>query len=594
MTGSRGGISRGKRTALALGAAMLAIALPLAVGLSREDTFRRAAVVAAAGDTVVVSTPILLAPSLPLWIDRGTLASANQTGVRIGDVISRLTVEGATFRFPLSPTADPGRLTEEAAPALAPLLAQLATLGFSELTIRKSRLELVPADGAIIVLSDITADLSATRKGAFTLRGSASLSGQTIKVDASGTLPATEPRAGPSRRQAVPIKVSLRARDLEANFEGRASVGDGVKLAGEADFRSRRLRMLSRWLGLEVPAASDLKDATIAGAFDWSAGRLGFQKAKVAIDGNKGEGAVTLRLGGPRPAVEGTLDFQVFDLAPHIAAQMAASTEPAKGDASSRGSIVTAFDADLRLSAAKVKIAGLETGRGAVAITLASRRMQADLAELEIEGGTASGQIALDAVSDIPKLSIKGALSGIDPGRVFIEHLRRNPLMGRAKITVDGAGTGYSLPEMLASFAGRGTLAATGGKIGLDMPALAYSAQDANHVGWSAAGRGTTPYDQLELKYAIAQGAVTIDSAMAKGPALMLIGSGKVDIPGRLLDLNVKLERIPPRESPAPEILVFRGSWSDPAISLFGRPFTSTAPAVQGATVVAPAPAPRP
>jgi hypothetical protein len=195
-----------------------------------------------------------------------------------------------------------------------------------------------------------------------------------------------------------------------------------------------------------------------------------------------------------------------------------------------------------------------------------------------------------DVNGDVPKLGLKGKLSSVDPGRVFTSWIKRNPLQGRGELTVEGSGTGAALPAMISNFAGRGTFRLIEhGRLGLDLKALTYAAQNAKHVGWAAAGKGSTALEQLELRYSISNGALTLDHLHARSGTTALAGSGKVDVRDRILDVNITSGQVTPGVGSLPTtsaktVLVLRGDWNDPAISIMGSPFTLTAPVEKNAT----------
>lgn len=587
------------RTALALVAlAVLALA---SLGVERAldgGALHGGAAYAGSGTSLVVSEPVALQPAVPLYLDRGTLHAAGHEIVTANDNIPRLTVDGGVFRVPLSDRlgdkpleqSRPGKDGTASEPrSLAPLLSQLASLHVTEVALTRSRVEFATAEGGTLSLTNLNGTITVARR-TFFAKGTAEFKGQPVQIDAIWS-PAE------SGRTFVPLKLSLRSSLLDAMFDGRLNFSGDLRLVGNTTIKAPRLRAIARWFGVKLAMSSDLQEASLIGPLDWSADLFSFSKASVVLDGNRAEGALVLRTSGARPAIEGTLDFKTLDLKHYVAVQM---TPPEGKPAARSGSLVAAFDADLRLSAAKVIMPAFETGRGAVTISLKNGRMLADLAELEIEAGTASGQIILDVNSaNPPKLAVKSRFNRIDPGRIFADGLRRNPLLGRADLTIDGQGTGSYLGEMLANFTGKGNFTVPdGGRAGIDLKALAYAAQKARNVGWQAAGKGTTQIDSLVGSLQISNGVLSLDSLHAKSGGTSYAATGKVDLKGRLLDLSVAIGDTPaaPASAIVPQdTLSIRGAWSDPAISLLGRPFTGTAPAVKGATtLLPPLPLPQP
>jgi hypothetical protein len=148
-------------------------------------------------------------------------------------------------------------------------------------------------------------------------------------------------------------------------------------------------------------------------------------------------------------------------------------------------------------------------------------------------------------------------------------------------------GRGDTLQSITANAAGNVVLTLPkGGKLGLDLNALAYSAKQEKHVGWRAAGKGGTSLDSLTGRFHFSNGALFIKELTARAAKTRIVAGGQVDLRDRLLDVNVELG---PTEAGAQDVerseLVFRGSWYDPAISLMGRPFTTPVPSAAGGFV---------
>ncbi len=580
---------------------LLAIAAPLVIGISFDRMLQSPFVLASSSEKLVIDQPTALSSHVPIIIDRGQLTSSVKNPAS-ADTIPKLLLDGAVLRLALD------RKRER--PAFRPppaILQQLSDLNATTLVVRNASIEIELENGRTATLADVSADIKMTRRSYFSATGSATFEGQQIRFEASWRSP-VESNTDRSGRIA-PLKISVRSNLLEAVVEGHFTASHDLKLTGNADFRARRLRALARWFGPAIPVSTDLRDARITGPLEWSAGRLVFAHATIEVDGNRGIGALTVNTSSARPSIEGTLGFETFSLDPHLT-PLLASPDPKRLDATELPSIASAFDADLRLSADKVTSRDIELGRGAVTIGIRNGRSVTDVAELGVEGGFATGQLTFDMNGDKPRLGIKGKLSSVDPGRIFTSWLKRNPLLGRGDLTFDGAGSGAALRDMLANLSGKGTFRLTeSGRLGLDLNALHYAAKSANHVGWHAAGKGGTPLENLDAKFSVSNGAITIEHAQAKSGSTPLSGSGKVDVRAQLLDLKVRIgaerpanapgappgagagkqNEQPRSESDASDVLVVRGSWADPAISILGRPFTTTAPVPSGASVLTPA-----
>ena len=210
-------------------------------------------------------------------------------------------------------------------------------------------------------------------------------------------------------------------------------------------------------------------------------------------------------------------------------------------------------------------------GRAAAAITLSGGRLIADLAELDVEGGSGTAHVSVDLNEPVPKAVTKLRLTGVDAGRVLAAPLNRNPLLGRTNVTFEGAARGQSLPEAIASLSGKGQFELVEpGRLGLDLPALINAARESAVVGWAAAGSGGTALESLAGRFRLLNGAITIEAMQGRSGSYVVVGSGRLDVPGRLMDMSIATGPIAATEAPVTvkEVLSLRGTWADPAIRL--------------------------
>jgi AsmA protein len=106
-------------------------------------------------------------------------------------------------------------------------------------------------------------------------------------------------------------------------------------------------------------------------------------------------------------------------------------------------------------------------------------------------------------------------------------------------------------------------------------------------VSWAAAGKGSTQVDSLTARFRLLNGALTIESMQARSGTSLLVGSGRLDVPARLMDVSIASGPSNAGEAPitAQDILLLRGTWDAPSISLLPRtikPITSDASPVRG------------
>jgi len=572
MTAARKSWSRISRLTAAAGFVAAIGGLPLAVRLATSpDHLVNNAVMVPIGDAIAISAPLRLSDRLPLTIDSGSILTA--TGER---GVSGVVIDEAAMTLDLSN----GQI-ERATTALdtkPTTLPQIA--GFASDTVKLTRtlVTVIGPSGATARLSDVNATITASRKGSYKLVATGRLNDQPIAVDAIWG-EAVALGGAPQ----LPMRMTLRSPVLELTLDGHYKDGVSPQFVGEAEFQLPNLRRFVKWMGLGRGVGDQFRSISVSGPVDWTASRMAFAKANISVNGNHATGALTIKHAGDRLSLDGTLGFQELDLGrswPSFAA--------AQGKDSKEPHILTVLDADLRLSATKVYGPAFEMGRAAVSIALNKGRLQADIAELEIEGGNAGGQLALDLGQPSPQAAIKVKLKGVDAGRALASSLRRNALLGRSNLAFEGTLGGQSGGDGLSSLAGRGSFdLAEPGRIGIDVHALMHAAKTTPNVGWAAAGKGGTPVDSLAARFRVLNGALTIESLQARSGTSVLIGSGRLDVPARLLDVSIASGPSSSGEAPmtTQDILLLRGTWDAPAISLQPRGTSGTPGASQGPPV---------
>ncbi len=553
------------RVAIATSLVAAAAALPMVAQLLGSPEHLAASVTPAfAGDLIPLTTSMRISNRLPLSLDRGLISRSDRAGAIDGRAPAIVTVGDAALTLDLSPTASQtggAAMPQDGQPSPVPLIA-----GFSSGAMRFKRgsLTVVGPTGVRSVIDDVNATVTVTRKGSYKLVGAGELGGQRLAIDAAWT-----DVAGRDTVLQLPLRVSLRSNVLQTTLDGLFTPGDRPSFSGQAEFKLGSLSRFVAWVGYGLGFGDHIKSIVVAGPLEWSASQMSFSRASIGIDGNLASGALTINHGGKRPSLDGTLAFEELDLERYLLHKPV----PISAEAAVEH-LLTSLDADLRLSAEKVRGPAFEMARGAITVSLNKGQLQAEIAELQIEGGKAGGQLAIDLNQASPICHIKMKLKSVDAGRVLAAPLRRNALLGRANLSFEGSGQGRSPMEALSSLTGRGQFdLAEPGRLGLDLPALVHAARSGGVVGWSAAGKGTTPVDTLIGRFRLIHGAITIETMTARSGTAVLSGSGRLDVPARLMEMSVSSGAVAVGDAPIvpDDVLTMRGTWDAPTITLVPR-----------------------
>jgi AsmA protein len=568
-------IARIKTLVLAtLACLVLALFAPLFIATrSVDEPFSGYSVLASPRDLYVVTKPTRLSSAPDLTLGRGVLYADGNAA--LGTPISRFVLDGPVFYLNAS-GLQAAAAAFDSAPggdgASAPLLDQFMALSFDALTIRRGTLYVLTADGRSETVGDIQAEISGGRKGQVTSKGSFLVRGQRLAFEAT--------LVPPSERQSSQLwltKASLKGPLIEAAFDGHIDVAGDLKIAGYTELATSSLRKLVRTFSVPVPVSAGLKAATLKGQLTWSRGTCAFEKAKVSVDGSEATGSVAFSYGGEHPTLDGTLAFSSLDLSPYFEALRSQSYVFDRHTWSWSAfdfsfPILNAFDADLRLSAAALAFNGNALGRGAASISVRSGKLIANIVELELSTGTASGRLTADTTEFVPRYGLRGKIDNFDPAAAA-SLLTGVPLLaGRSVLKIDLEAAGQTPAEVVRSLSGKvGISMAEGGKLGLDVRTIRSGAQaDAVPTG-SQLTKAATNVDVLEARARLIHGVAVGEHLQARSGGLSISASGSADLLERTLDLRLAVQPMPATDKSAPpsepaRVLSVSGPWAGPAL----------------------------
>lgn len=453
--------------------------------------------------------------------------------------------------------------------ALAPVMARIASLDVQSLIIQDGQVRLHSGAAEPEVLTDVDLQITPQKKSSASVSGQATYLGQRLNLSAT-----VARQAANATDHRWPVQAMIASSLFEARFDGILAEEKGLRLNGTIDISSPRLREVALWIGVGAPRAGNLEAMRLRGTLDWTGGSMAFSQATLTLDGNEGVGAVSVTRTGGRTAVEGTLAFKQLNLKPYIASTMVERTLLAPIFAVTRppaiASLLDSVDADLRISCDTLVVPGIETGQGAIAVTLKKGKLLADVAELAIEEGVFKGQLVVERSGKGPRYGLSGKLEGVEAGRLLQRTLGRNPLQGRADISMNLTTAGDTSEELVAGLRGKGQIdMRAGGRLGLDLKALAQSAKRGEVHGWQAAGIATTGLDGLSLRLDVQQGVVYAAILQAKSGTTTFSGGGAIDLPVQTLDFTLSVGTTDPAlRSTVSDVLVLKGPWSAPVARL--------------------------
>jgi len=557
------------------------IAIPIVVGGRGADvTIESASLQAAPGDTYLIASPLRLPAAPHVKIEKGTVAltdsqraratTGEATALLIASGSARLTIRNAQIVIGEAQEDAHSPGGEQSATEDAPLASALLSLNFDAIALRDATLIFRMRDGNRIALNDVTAEIAHKRRSHLAARGTFRAAGQKLSFETTLFLQ-------PSGKAPVryPFKASVKGALVEAQLDGRLGIGDGFDVQGQASASISGLRPAARWLGSAWPDGPGLNDFRVKGQLDWSGTAIAFQKASLAMDGNEATGTLSLAYAAGRPSVEGTLALGTLDLSPYVSAapKWLSPVDVLQRAAGHDGTdltlpMVRQLDADIRISATRVRLGFAELGRSALTLSLKAGRLLADVAEFEHEDARGNGQVSVDMNADLPRFGVRGKLTGFDIGRVVSSAVGQQLLLyGRGNITLDATASGETITQMTRTLDGKASFEVSdGARLGMDLGSLLAAPQRRTLEGWGAIMRGQTSVEQISGRLVASQGVIAPEALeVTTADAIVSIG-GSANLSQRTLDMRITGARRLATDAAANDPVIIKGPWANPVI----------------------------
>ena len=583
------------------------VLLPLAAKWHGMRDFTSQAVLAATTKIFDVKAPLELTRSPSLALVAGQVIVAPGAGAqsarrkkqpaRSANHTSDLRLTNGRFILKLGPAAHRPSPDAEAPPAnlLSPIVQALSKFGFNSLQITRSEILITNAGKRQqktkpITINGVSALLNRRSSGVIDAKGSLRFRGQTLKFTAS-----FDSKTQKGDHGLAPLKFELKNSLMAASFDGLAAMSKGLQFQGRMTASAPNLRQLARWLSSDFPKGPGLRNFKVSGAASLVGRKLAFENADVLLDSNKATGGLVLDFGAAMPSVEGTLatkqlTLDTYFLPPPQMQQAFASDLLQFGKSMSPSPqpydlslpSIRHFDADIRLSADAVQVAGYKMGRTAVAVSLRGGKMLADIAEIELAGGHGIGQVTADMSGQVPHFAIRGKVDDVDISQVSQRLLGSGALNGLGRLILNLDGSGENGRQIMRALSGNIRLSLPdGGSIGVDPNAMVRAAKQSNISGWKGLRRSTR-FARMKARFSAQNGIFKTEVMEASSRELRISCSGRVNLPRRHLDLKVRVDRTPASSTPAKaaasgpktagqknvNILRVSGGWTAPVIRL--------------------------
>ena len=371
-------------------------------------------------------------------------------------------------------------------------------------------------------------DASVTRRArGVTLAGSAVWNGEPISFTASTN------DLEKLLREGAPARLGLEANPLSLAFDGRIAPTTG-RAAGHATIETASMERAVEWLNLgsDAPAVP----ASLTGDVTATPRQAAFRDAVVSIADTRAEGSLSAERvrddRGPRLAVAGTLAFDDVDVsaAPLARAMHASRTSAARADL--RLPHLRALDLDLRLSATRMRLAGVAVEDVAATLRSSRRATTLTLGDATLGGGRAQGRMRVESRRGAMQATLALTMNDVDLAALPLPDQEHGlQPSGRGKATLALLARGRTPDEMLASLTGRASLTLRDGTLGgFDLLATGRATRTGRLPRQENVWSGSTPFAELSAKLRLSDGVATLSHMRLIGRPLAAQVRGRVDL----------------------------------------------------------------
>ena len=367
------------------------------------------------------------------------------------------------------------------------------------------------------------------------------------------------------------LKFRANAGPLKAAFDGAMSYEPSLKIDGTLAADATSLRDALRWSGDRSLPGGGLGRFALKARAAVNGGTIALSNLNAELDGNVAEGVLSYAATGRR-ILQGTLAVEKLDLRPYVSTFRLLAENTRAWD---RRSLVldwfNGWDADLRLSAARVQFANTELGRTAVAATMRSGRLVVTVGEAQAFSGLVTGTIAVAKSESGAEISSQMQFTEVNLEKCLGElfGMRRLEGIGNLSFSVDS--TGLNVQELAGNLNGTVQVTAMQGALtGWNVEQMMRRLQRSPLSGNSDFRNGRTPFDKLSIGLRVAKGLATVEDGVLEGPSVRLAVTGTTSVPDRELDLAGTADLIGNTASDANAQFelpfTVRGQWESPSI----------------------------
>jgi AsmA protein len=277
---------------------------------------------------------------------------------------------------------------------------------------------------------------------------------------------------------------------------------------------------------------------------------------------------------GSKPLVKLDLDFKRLDLS-GPKATAASSSAQGWSDAPIDLTGLNYVDAQLRVSATELDIAGAQFSPAAIEASLAGGVMKSAFSNLGAYGGQASGEVIVDASSGSPTYAIHTDIVGVRALPLLTSLADFDKIDGKMQAKIAARSAGASQHAIMSNVSGTAFVIFQDGQIrGVNVAQMIRSLTASTLNGWQQQQEQATDLTQLSASFKIEHGQAQTTDFNLVGPLVRVTGVGTIDLGTKMMGFRVEPKLVMTTEGQGRTSdpvgfgipVMIEGPWSQPRI----------------------------
>ncbi|MPZ09675.1 MAG: AsmA family protein [Kiloniellaceae bacterium] len=398
-----------------------------------------------------------------------------------------------------------------------------------------------------MTVSEVNMELSLlSLSSPFAAEGSAIWNGEKIALEMNAENPSAL-MAGETTNLAMKID----SAPVTFAFDGAARSAEALGLQGALQLDVPSLRNLAAWTGNPLDFPGDgFGPFNIAGQLEMTGAKVALTEAKLKLDDIAGEGLFAVDATGAKPMIKAELTVDQLNVNPYLPPEQESAEAGQAGDGAAGGgdwsdepidvSGLGAVNADLAFNASSIQFKDVKIGQSSLTVVLQDSKLTADLAEMQLYEGSGKGKVVVDGSSGKPAITADFDLANFQAGPFLNDLAKFDRILGTTESKFSVQTTGGSQRELVSNLNGDGGVVFRDGAIkGINLAAMVRDISTAA-IEQSFDDAQATDFAELSGTFTIDKGIVSNDDLSLVAPLLRMSGAGKVPLPPRTVDYQVK------------------------------------------------------